>query len=64
MKRVLPAHVVAASAALGLALSDAVRVRVGLWPLALAAAIALLAPRSAGVVAAALVLVARRVVVG
>jgi hypothetical protein len=38
---VLPAHVVAASAASGLAFSDVVRVRAGLWPLAIAAALAL-----------------------
>jgi competence protein ComEC len=55
VRRVLPAHVVAASAACGLAFSDVVRVRAGLWPLAIAAALALLAPRSAGLVPLALV---------
>jgi competence protein ComEC len=46
VKRVLPAHVVAGSAALGLALSDLVRLHAGLWVLALGAAVALVVPRS------------------
>jgi competence protein ComEC len=55
--RVLPAHVVAASAALGLALSDLTRVRAGVWPLALAGGLALLAPRATALAAAAIVVV-------
>jgi competence protein ComEC len=51
VKRVLPAHVVAGSAALGLALSDLVRLHAGLWVLAVGAAAALLPPPPAALIA-------------
>ena len=54
MTRVLPAHVLAAAAVLGLVLSDLTRVRAGAWPLALAGGVALLAPRPTALVVAAL----------
>jgi competence protein ComEC len=56
VRRILPAHVVAASAAAGLAFSDVARMRAGVWPIALVAGLALLAPRSGALVAAGIVL--------
>ncbi len=57
MSRVLPAHVVAASAVGGLCLADAVRLELGVaWPLALAAVLVLAAaPREAKLAVGALV---------